>query len=274
MAFQTIITPEQLLSERDPDWVVIDCRFSLNDPDAGQREYAEAHIPGAFYAHLNRDLSGRIVPGSTGRHPIPEAADFRALMGSWGARPGVQVVVYDHGPGAIAARLWWLFRHHGHASVAVLEGGYQAWIGAELPLSADAPAVHEGTYPERAPIARAATPAEFGGARLVDARSSERYRGDHEPIDSRAGHIPGAASRPFGDNLDDDWHFLPPDQLRERFEGLGPAADQIHYCGSGVTAAHNLLALEIAGLYGARLYVGSWSDWITDPEHPVATGDE
>ncbi len=278
----TLITPDDLHAHLDdPAWAVVDCRFSLADTERGRRAYGEAHIPGAVYAHLDDDLSGPILPGVTGRHPLPETGAFAQTLSNWGIDAGVQVAAYDDFGGGIAARLWWMLRWMGHDAVAVLDGGFPAWQRLGLPTR---PGVETRSprrfVPQPRPArlvdvetvdARRSDPAY----RLVDARAAERYRGEHEPIDPIAGHIPGAVSAPFAGNLDDDGCFLPPDTLRARFETLlgdVPPEHAICYCGSGVTAAHNLLALVHAGLGEALLYPGSWSHWITDPTRPVAVG--
>ncbi len=280
MTYTTLIQPSDLAAHLgDPGWAVVDVRFSLDDPARGRRAYAEAHIPGATYAHLDEDLSGPVRPGVTGRHPLPTPEAFAATLGRLGIGNTTQVVAYDDAGGAIAARLWWMLRWLGHDAVAVLDGGFPAWQaggyavrgGEEVPAPARfVPHPRPALLADVEDIVRRAP-----GVRLLDARAAERYRGEVEPIDPVAGHIPGALSAPFRENLDDRGRFLPPDVLRRRFERLlggAPQADVICYCGSGVTAAHNLLALAHAGFAGARLYPGSWSHWITDPERPVATG--
>jgi thiosulfate/3-mercaptopyruvate sulfurtransferase len=282
MPFTTILSVDQLFAHRTAKWVIVDCRFKLTDSEYGRKAHAEGHIGGAHYAHLDQDLSGPIVPGVTGRHPTPGPDEFRTRVGSWGIGPETQVVAYDDGPGALGARLWWLLRYYGHSKVAVLDGGWAGWTRAGHASStsgAHVPAV--APYPVRKPLVATANAAELAAAIaaslsdpvLVDARAIERYRGDEEPLDAVAGHIPGATSRPFAKNIGPDGRFLSPADLRGRFERLGRATDQVHYCGSGVTAAHNLLAMEIGGLSGARLYPGSWSEWITEPLRPVALGD-
>ena len=278
----TLITPGALHEHlNDPGWAVVDCRFSLADTERGRRAYREAHIPGAVYAHLDADLSGPIVPGVTGRHPLPDAATWADTLSNWGIGAGVQVIAYDDFGGGIAARLWWMLRWMGHDAVAVLDGGYPTWQRLGLPTrSGDESRPPRRFTPQLRPAwivdaetvnARRADPAY----RLVDARAAPRYRGEHEPLDPVAGHIPGAVSAPFTDNLDADGCFLPPDALRARFDALLdgiPPGRTICYCGSGVTAAHNLLALAHAGLGTALLYPGSWSHWVTDPQRPVAVG--
>lgn len=271
-----LITPAALRQLHDA--VVLDCRFSLTDPDAGARAYAESHIPGARYAHLERDLSGPKHPAGPrvgGRHPLPERAAFAAQVAAWGIAPGTPVVAYDADGGIYAARAWWLLRWLGHREVAVLDGGLPAWLAAGGTLSAEAPPPHPAAAPYPA-SARPALPTrsadDLAGLTVVDARAPERYRGESEPLDARAGHIPGAVNRWFKDNLQADGRFKPAADLRAAFAALGAPATQVHQCGSGVTACHNLLAMEAAGLAGAALYPGSWSEWSADPARPVATG--
>jgi thiosulfate/3-mercaptopyruvate sulfurtransferase len=282
----TLIQPGELSAEIDnPRWAIIDCRFDLGRPQWGEAAWAQAHIPHAQYAHLDRDLSG--ARGShTGRHPLPQVAALAATFGRLGIEDGVQVVAYDQGPGMYAARLWWLLRWLGHEEVAVLDGGLAAWERAGLPLSTAAqlpptrsfvPRVRRQMNVEVAQIeaALASGAVEAGDMLLVDARGADRFAGHNETLDPLAGHVPGARNHPFAGNQAADGSFLSKEQLRQRGQatlGGRPAAALVAMCGSGVTACHNLLALEIAGLPGARLYGGSWSEWITDPAHPVATG--
>lgn len=263
----------------DPNWIIVDCRFSLADTEAGRRAYGESHLPGARYAHLDEDLSSPITP-TTGRHPLPDPGGLGRKLGEWGIGNGTQVVVYDDMGGILAAaRLWWLLRWLGHAACAVLDGGFPAWRRAGLPLT--------DALPDRQPTTFEAQPdnqlwltttqiqALPGEALLLDARAAARFRGEMEPIDPVAGHIPGSVNLPTEGNLIADGHFLPLAELRARFaavlDGRSPAA-VIHSCGSGVTACHNLLAMEAAGLNGSRLYAGSWSEWIRDPNRPIVTG--
>ncbi|MDQ2808710.1 MAG: sulfurtransferase [Chloroflexota bacterium] len=283
MALHTLISAADLLPHlADPAWVVVDCRYALADAAWGQREYRAGHIPGAVYADLKRDLSDPAVPRQTGRHPLPTPAALAVRLGVWGIDAQVQVVAYDAAGGALtAARLWWLLRWLGHAAVAVLDGGWQGWQAAGYPTVAGnethvarqfTPQVQAGGV-----VDSAAVQAALGdpAVRLFDARAADRYRGENETIDPVAGHIPTAHSLPYAANLAADGYFLPPAALRARFAaalGALPAADAIYYCGSGVTAAHNLLAAAHAGLDGGRLYAGSWSEWITDPQRPIATG--
>jgi len=284
----TLIEPAALAAHlADPDWAIVDCRFDLAHPEWGALAWAAGHIPNALYAHLDRDLSGPRT-ALTGRHPLPAIAALTATFGRWGIDKEVQVVAYDQGAGAYAARLWWLLRWLGHQQVAVLDGGFAAWERAGLALetaaTARAPrrftaAPAAGLVVTTAALAQAVAAGALtrGELTLVDARSADRFAGQNETLDPVAGHIPGARNHPFSGNLDAHGRFLSAselrrcwaDSLRER-----PAATLIAMCGSGVTACHNLLALEAAGLAGARLYAGSWSEWIRDPARPVARGAE
>lgn len=283
MTYQTLISTEALAQNLDnPNWAIIDCRFALAEPDLGRREYAQNHIPRALYAHLDDDLSGPIVPGQTGRHPLPEIPGLAQTLSRWGIDSSTQVVAYDSMGGAMAAaRLWWLLHWLGHGAVAVLNGGWPKWQAEGRPTSElIVPRQPKGFVPQLRPelLVDAVAVEELctnPAYRLFDAREPERYRGEIEPIDPVAGHIPGAISLPNSGNLAEDLSFLPADRLNARFAaGLGnvPAERAVFYCGSGVTAAHNLLALAYAGLGEGRLYAGSWSEWITDPERPVAQG--
>lgn len=263
----------------DPAVAVVDCRFELARPDAGEAAYAAGHIPGAAYAHLDRDLSGPKT-GSNGRHPLPAPAVLAATFGRLGIDASTQVIAYDQDNGMYASRLWWLLRWMGHDAVAVLDGGLAAWIADGHAVTAGIEAhtarAFSGT-PNPAFIVDAETVgalAASGAARVIDARAPERYRGEVEPLDPVAGHIPGAVNYNFVRNLENG-RFRPAGALRAEFEALvsGVAFDQVvSYCGSGVTGCHNLLALEHAGLYGARLYPGSWSEWVSDPSRPVEKG--
>ena len=262
----------------DPAWVVVDCRFDLTDPDAGRAAYRRGHIPGARYAHLDNDLAR--VPGpADGRHPLPSIEDFTATLGAWGISATSSVAVYDDMAGAIAARLWWMLRWAGHRAAYMLDGGLQAWEGAGLPLDREIPRMRSGQYAARGvrhdwvvPAAR--IPSELAkGARLVDARAPERFQGVAEPIDTVAGHVPGAVNWPFSDALQADGTLRPADELRARLRHLTDrSGGLIAMCGSGVTACHLLLAVNAAGLGDGRVYIGSWSQWIRDPGRPVATG--
>lgn len=283
MPFDTLIDAATLHAHLSaPDWVVVDCRFNLMDIGAGRRAYREGHIPGAYYAHLDQDLSGP-VSATTGRHPLPDPAVLCRTLACWGIGADTQVVAYDAAAGAMAARLWWLLRWLGHAQCAVLDGGLPAWLAAGYPLSREPPEPDCSNclvaHPD--PLAwvdhrYVQASLEGGQAVLVDARAAPRFRGEQEPIDPVAGHVPGAVNLPMEGNLDESGRFLSQARLRERFApllaGRSPA-QVLHMCGSGVTACHNLLAMEVAGLHGSRLYAGSWSEWIRDPARPVARGD-
>ena len=262
-----------------PDVVVLDCRFDLADINAGESAWMQAHIPGARYAHLDRDLSGS-TQASKGRHPWPEAADFRERLGRWGITPQTQVVAYDSDSGAFAARLWFLLRAMGHEKVAVLDGGWKRWTVLGLPVDnktpARVPTVYHATFDARRILdSDQVAEALHSGDLLVDARAPARFRGEEERLDRVAGHVPGAVNRPLTDNLADG-RFKSPGQLAEEFRALLdglPPNRAIAMCGSGVTACHHLLAMERAGMPGARLFAPSWSGWISDPDRPIATGE-
>ncbi|MFN3982285.1 MAG: sulfurtransferase [Caldilinea sp.] len=282
MAFTTLISPAEVAAHLDdPNWAIVDCRFALADPEKRRQEYLIAHIPGAVYAHLDEDLSAPIVPGKSGRHPLPAIDDFAAKLSQWGIDDRTQVVVYDDNSGIIAGRLWWMLRWLGHDAAAVLDGDWRLWLAEGRPTRAG--------FETRTPRIFVARPrphllvtvdeivAKLGNPalHLFDVRMAERYRGENETIDLVAGHIPGAVNAPYTLNLDADGRFLAASELRERYEALlgdAPVHEAIFYCGSGVSAVHDLLALEIAGLGMGRLYVGSWSEWIVDPARPVAMG--
>jgi thiosulfate/3-mercaptopyruvate sulfurtransferase len=275
--YTTLIDAADLLAWRGPPPVLLDCGFDLADTAAGERAYAAGHLPGAVYAHLDRDLSGTKT-GRNGRHPLPARDEFARRAGAWGIAPGVQVVAYDAQGGPYAARAWWLLRWLGHDAVAVLDGGTAAWLAAGGASStapgAAAPRPPYPAAPEPAmPTVQADDLLDMRGAwRVLDARAPERYRGEVEPLDPVAGHIPGAANRFFKDNLAPDGRFKPAGELRTVFAAWGDAHRVVHQCGSGVTAAHNLLAMSYAGLTGSRLYPGSWSEWCSDPARPVSRG--
>jgi thiosulfate/3-mercaptopyruvate sulfurtransferase len=283
--FDTLISAEALraaLTVGEPV-VVVDTRFDLADPAAGEAAWRGAHVPGSHYLHLDRDLSDARADASgafRGRHPLPDRATFAATLGRCGIGPATQVVALDDQGGPYAARLWWMLRWMGHARAAVLDGGLGAWVAAGGALVGDAPsAAPVAAYPQCAPLVDTVDAdtlaAALGRVRLIDARAAERFRGEVEPLDAAAGHIPGASNRFFKNNLDADGRFKPAAQLRAEFEALlgqTPAAQTVHQCGSGVTACHNLLAMAHAGLTGSKLYPGSWSEWSADPARPVATG--
>lgn len=279
--FTTLIDAAELAGHLDdPAWVVIDCRFTLTDPAAGRRAYDKGHIPGARYADLEDDLSAPVGPG-TGRHPLPAPEDLARRLGQWGIGKGVQVVVYDDIFGAIASRLWWMLRWLGHDAVAVLDGGLPAWRRTGHPLSTEPARPVPATFvPQPRSDAVLDTQAvalsvQAHDVLLIDARAEERFLGEIEPLDPVAGHIPGAVNWPYEENLALDGRFLSAMELRRHYAALlgrRGAGQAVHMCGSGVTACHNLLAMEYAGLSGSRLYGGSWSAWISDPSRPVAQG--
>jgi thiosulfate/3-mercaptopyruvate sulfurtransferase len=275
----TLVQAETLAGALErSDLVIVDCRYSLVDPAAGEQAYLRSHLPGAAYAHLERDLS-YMAPNGDGRHPWPTADAFTGKLARWGIEPRHQVVVYDDGNGAIAARLWFLLRTLGHAKAAVLDGGWDRWTALGLPVSSSPRAAGDSRYHAQFDAARLCDANGIKdhlarGGLLVDARSPERFRGEDEPLDRVAGHVPGAVNRPFAHNLQDG-RFKSPVELAAEFRALlgeHPSTDVVAMCGSGVTACHHLLAMERAGLKGARLYTGSWSGWIADPSHHVATG--
>jgi len=276
----TLIDAASLASRLD-EVTVFDCRSDLGNPHWGEAEYAKSHLPGAQFLHLDRDLSSPIVPGS-GRHPLPDPEVLARRLGELGAGNDRQVVAYDQGNGAYAARLWWLLRWIGHRKVAVLDGGFAGWLAAGLPLESKRRAAPMPRQLDANPDANAWVDSgavdelrQRPGNLLVDARGAERFAGRNETIDPVAGHVPGARSAPFTGNLAGDGRFLAPAALRVRWAtllGSGQPTGLIAMCGSGVTACHNLLALEHAGLGGGRLYAGSWSEWIRDPRRPIATG--
>ncbi|WP_460097685.1 sulfurtransferase [Pseudomonas sp. S3_C01] len=284
MPIAQLISPQALEQRRSqPGLVILDCRFALEDPDYGQRSYAEGHIAGAAFADLERDLSGPVTKGVTGRHPLPESGALIERLKAWGIDNDSDVVLYDDGPGAYAARAWWLLAWLGKRDgVYILDGGLKAWHAAGLPLSLDPPQNSRGTF-SGAPDASLVLSAQALHQRLgqadmtlLDARALPRFKGEVEPIDPIAGHIPGAQCAAFTDNLGADGRFLPADQLKQRFaEKLGERSptDLVAYCGSGVTACHNLFALCLAGYPLGRLYAGSWSEWINDPQRGVAKGE-
>ncbi len=284
MSYTTLISAQELINHiADPNWAVVDCRFSLEDAECGRRDYLNGHIPGAIYAHLNEDLSGQIIPGKTGRHPLPPKEKFVETLSKWGIGPDIQVVAYDDKGGSMAARLWWMLRWVGHDAIAVLDGGWQQWQKNNYPVKNGKETRKSVTFTPKTrnnmllsadDVLKVLNNPDF---RLLDSRSADRYRGENETIDPVAGHIPGALSAPFSENLKPDGCFLSSEELKARFLKLLddiPPERTVFYCGSGVTATHNLLALAHAGLGDARLYAGSWSEWITDPKRPVAKGSE
>ena len=261
----------------DLNWVICDCRHDLVDTESGRRAYAGSHIPGARFVPLDEDLSGPKT-GKNGRHPLPDPETFRKRLGALGIDNGKQIVAYDASGGCYAARLWWMLRWVGHDRVAVLDGGWEAWSKAGRPVTAGQPAIKPATFTARV-MPQLAVDAEYVAAHLnqaefcvLDARSAERFRGENETLDPVGGHIPGAVNRFFKHNLDTTGCFKPAAELEEEFSdliGTHRPENVLHQCGSGVTACHNLLAMEIAGLPGSRLYPGSWSEWVADPRRPV-----
>jgi thiosulfate/3-mercaptopyruvate sulfurtransferase len=284
MPIAQLISVDQLQARLgQPELIILDCRFALDDPAYGQRSYADGHIAGAQFADLERDLSGPIQKGISGRHPLPEPAQLLARLRAWGLNGSSTVVLYDDGPGAFAARAWWLLAWLGkREGVYLLDGGLQAWrqVGGELSQALQQPAL--GNFDGQANASLLVDASQLqqrlnnSQLTLLDARALPRFRGEVEPLDPVAGHIPGAQCAPFNENLDSSGRFLPAAQLHQRFAaqlGERPDSELVAYCGSGVTACHNLFALCLAGYPLAPLYAGSWSEWITDPTRPVATGD-
>lgn len=263
----------------DPPLVLLDCRHDLKDPEEGPRRYHAGHVPGAVHAHVDRDLSAK-PRARTGRHPLPDVDAFVETCSRWGISPDAQVVAYDDFGGAWASRAWWLLRYYGHRDVAVLDGGVGAWVAAGHALSTEPSTPMRRSFlgrPGAMPTVTAWDLSTRAPRCLVDARAPERYRGEVEPVDTVGGHIPDAKNVPFAHNTDKDGRFLPPDVLRAKYlaalDGL-PPHEAAFYCGSGVTAPHDILAMHVAGLPGAALYPGSWSEWIRDPLRPVAKGDQ
>ena len=281
--YTTLIAPAELARLiDDPELVVLDCRHDLMNPDAGRAGYAIGHIKGAQFADIDSALSGAKQGADgvfRGRHPLPERAAFIETLRGWGIHPHTQVVAYDAHGGMFAARLWWMLRWVGHSTVAVLDGGLAAWMAQALPMSDAVPVRERGTIAEGTPLAATVSSRDVldnlgSQAKIVvDARAADRFRGENETMDPVGGHIPGAKNRFFKDNLLADGRFKSAAQLKADFAPIvADPAQAIMQCGSGVTACHNLLALEVAGLPGAALYPGSWSEWCADPARPVATG--
>jgi thiosulfate/3-mercaptopyruvate sulfurtransferase len=280
MTFKTLITTSDLARHiDDPDWVIVDSRFKLADPAQGRLGYKQAHIPGAVYAHLDDDLSGPIIKGATGRHPMPGVEAVSKVFSRLGIDSSVQVVAYDDIGGALAAgRVWWLLRWLGHEAVALLDGGWQMWLKSSLPVRGG---VEQNSSRRFVPVPRnelIVTSEEVDAMRndphyrLLDARSADRFRGENETIDPVAGHIPGAVSAPYVDNMNEDLTFRDRTSLRKYYERLVgdlPGSHVVCYCGSGVTATHDIIAMVEAGFDEPRLYPGSYSEWITDPKRPV-----
>jgi thiosulfate/3-mercaptopyruvate sulfurtransferase len=282
MSLARLISPQDLARRLgQPGLVILDCRFALEDPTYGQRAHAADHLPGACFADLEQDLSAPVVPGRTGRHPLPDPQQLCRRLREWGVNNDSDIVLYDDGPGAFAARAWWLLLWLGkREGVYLLDGGFNAWQGAGLPLERQPAHPATGDFTGSPDNRLVLTTDEVlqhladPELTLLDARGMPRFRGEFEPIDPVAGHIPGAQCAPFTDNLGNDGRFLPPEALRQRFASLlgTPPQQLVAYCGSGVTACHNLFALCLAGYPLARLYAGSWSEWIADPARPVARG--
>ncbi|WCM86954.1 sulfurtransferase [Acidovorax sp. NCPPB 3576] len=299
MPYTTLISAAELrsLTESGAPLMVFDCTFDLMQPSLGEQQYRESHIPGALYAHLDRDLSakhgapgagGTIVateadaPASGGRHPLPNRDRLEAWLSRIGFTNGMQAVVYDRNGANYCGRLWWMLKWAGHDAVAVLDGGLQAWTAAGGALaSGDEPAHFQSNFKLGEPLRRLAAAADVQAAlgqprqTVIDARAPARYRGEVEPLDPVAGHIPGALNRPFSENIGPDGRFKPADQLRAEFEALlggRPPATVVHQCGSGVSAVPNVLAMELAGLGKTTLFAGSWSEWCSDPDRPVERG--
>ena len=279
--FNTLISADELAEIID-HCIVVDCRHELTDPEAGQNAYKEGHIPGAFFLHLDKDLAAPLT-GSNGRHPLPDPQSFAATLASIGLTPDKQLVAYDAAGGMVASRFWWMARWMGHQSVAVLDGGVGSWQKSGFPLSKEAAVRSEQSSSAPTPDTHLSTVTaqalleniKSSSMLVVDARANPRFMGETEPMDARAGHIPGAVNRPFADNLRDDGLFKPAPVIKADFlqllDGRAPQ-DIVHSCGSGVSACHNLLAMAYAGLDGGRLYPGSWSEWSSNPDRPVATG--
>ena len=271
----TLVTTNDVAQH--PQWRLFDCRHDLAKPALGEAQYREAHIPGALFAHLDRDLSAPKT-GRNGRHPLPQPEVFASWLGKGGVKPSDQIVCYDAGNGAMAARLWWMLRWVGHEAVAVLDGGMAKWSAEKRPVTAEVPRFEPSHYSHHLKTQVAVDVDDVGThgreMLLLDARAPARYRGEQEPIDPVAGRIPGARNRFNMDNVSPQGTFKSAGQLKQEFEavlGSRTPSEVVHYCGSGVAACHNLLAMEVAGLPGGRLFAGSWSEWIADPARPVET---
>lgn len=282
MAYTTLVSTKDLAENlENPEWIIFDCRFTLTDPAAGKLKFNEGHIPGAIYVHLDDDLAAPVT-SSSGRHPLPDVNVLAAKLGKWGVDKNKQVVVYDDTFGAMACRMWWLLRWLGHDNVALLDGVFPKWQKEKRPTNTKPAKLRSTKF---TPMVRheLVVDADYvqqhiskDDSLLIDARPDVRFTGDVEPIDKVAGHVPGATNRPFDDNLNLGGDFLPVDELKEEFSDLLMGKDPsqvINMCGSGVTACHNILAMECLGFKNTRLYAGSWSDWITDDSRAVATGE-
>ena len=282
MRFTTVVSTDQLAQHLDdPEWIIFDCRFTLTNTEAGKLAYQQGHISGARYVHLDDDMSSPVTPNS-GRHPLPDIKIFSEKLSRWGVDSSKQVVVYDDSFGSMAVKMWWLLRWLGHDNVALLNGNWQMWVKQKLPVISELPIIIPAKFEPHVRNELLVDAVEVDFARrercsvLIDARPEQRFTGEREALDKVAGHIPGAINWVYEENLDFDGTFLPADELREAYLKLmhGLKSQQvIHTCGSGVTACHNMLAMEIAGLQDSKLYAGSWSEWITDPSRPVATGE-
>ena len=280
MTYQTIVSADVLLQNLDnPNWVILDCRDSLMDKEWGYKSYLEGHIPSASYCYLYDDFSSPITP-TTGRHPLPKIEKLAKKLGNWGIEKKTQVVVYDDMSGAFAGRMWWQLRALGHQNIAVLDGGLKYWIANNKPITTEIvePVRKDFAvdfHPEQLiTVNQVSKNLDEKNFSLLDARAAPRYRGEVEPIDPIAGHVPNALNRDLTMNLDEQGLFLSAEELKQQFQPIVEQASNqqvVHMCGSGVTACHNMLAMEIAGLSGSKLYLGSWSEWITDPSHPIAT---
>ncbi len=276
--YRDIVSTSTLVAHLDdPTWIIFDCRFDLANPAWGEAEYLLGHIPGAIYAHLDRDLSEVVTP-STGRHPLPDPQVFANRLSSWGIDAGKQVIVYDHAGGTFAVRLWWLLKYYGHERAAVLNGGYPKWLAENRAIDAQVrkpdPAIFIPRLNPQMLISADEVEKHLSDPtwKLMDARTPARYRGEIEPIDTYAGHIPGAVNRFHNDNLQPDSTLLAPEILKQQFRDLlGDTSPEmvVMYCGSGVTSCHHILAMTIAGLPLPRIYAGSWSEWIRDPRRPT-----
>ncbi len=277
--FTTLVSvPELAARLEDPQWIIFDCRHDLAQTESGRQAYLQSHIPGARFVHLDNDVSGAKT-GRNGRHPLPDAGRFCERLAAFGMAGDSLLVAYDASGGYYAARLWWTLRWVGHEAVAVLDGGWDTWLQAGKPVTAERPLIVPGAFSGR-PRESMAVDAGYvesrlngGDMRLIDARSAERFRGENETLDPVGGHVPGALNRFFKLNLDTKGRFKEAAQLQSEFAkllGATPPAQVVHQCGSGVTACHNVLAMEIAGLTGSKLYPGSWSEWCSDPARPLA----
>lgn len=283
MTYTTLISTNQAYRHvYDSQWRFVDSRYYLDNIQQGHQEYSQAHIPGALYADLGKDLSAPVVPGVSSRHPLPDVNTLSQTFSSWGIGAQTQVVVYDQGPGMISARLWWMLQWLGHEKVAVLEGGWKKWQDESKPVGDELPVITPRTFNAKVHPEMIADADEVlanianAAIKILDARAAERYRGENETLDPVAGHIPGALSAPFSDNVTVDGSFRSNEELQAMYQSLlgdTSTQDAIVYCGSGVTAAHNILAMKHIGMGMARLYPGSWSHWITDRQRPVATGE-